>query len=123
MPTTVNRGIPNFPDYRLGPLDGSPCDTLGMDNHPVAKFRYEADTLDHLRLRFTDLSYFRPEAWSWDFGDGSPASAVRYPQHLYTKSGTYEVCLTVSNENSSDNNCRTVTIGGTNSTDETAPAV
>ncbi|MDV7397611.1 PKD domain-containing protein, partial [Arthrospira platensis SPKY1] len=111
------------PDYRLGPLDGSPCDTLGLDNHPVAKFRYEADTLDHLRLRFTDLSYFRPEVWSWDFGDGSPASAERYPQHLYAKSGTYEVCLTVSNENSSDTNCRTVTIGGTNSTDETAPAV
>lgn len=123
MPTMFHRGIPNFPDYRLGPLDGSPCDTLGLDNHPVAKFRYEADTLDHLRLRFTDLSYFRPEAWSWDFGDGSPASAERYPQHLYTKSGTYEVCLTVSNENSSDTNCRTVTIGGTNPTDETAPAV
>lgn len=24
--------MPNFPNYRLGPIDGSPCDTLGIDN-------------------------------------------------------------------------------------------
>ncbi|HRQ29451.1 MAG TPA: PKD domain-containing protein [Saprospiraceae bacterium] len=117
MPTGIARGLPNFPDYRLGPLDGSPCDTLGMDNHPVAKFRYEADTLDHLRLRFTDLSYFRPETWNWDFGDGSPNSEERYPVHRYDKNGTYEVCLTVSNENSVNTVCRIVNIGGTGTSD------
>ncbi|MBK7699704.1 MAG: hypothetical protein IPJ39_13695 [Saprospiraceae bacterium] len=40
MPTGIARGIPNFPHYRLGPLDGSPCDTLGLDNNPIAKYRY-----------------------------------------------------------------------------------
>src|SRR5690606_31966845 len=31
--------------------------------------------------------------------------------HTYSQNGTYEVCLNVSNENSSNTTCRTVTIG------------
>ena len=103
--------IPNFPNYRLGPLDGSPCDTLGLDNHPVAKFRYEPDNLDNTRLRFTDLSYFRPESWTWNFGDGSPQEHARNPYHNFSLDGVYHVCLTVSNENSSNTTCRDITIG------------
>ncbi|MBK9253986.1 MAG: T9SS type A sorting domain-containing protein [Saprospiraceae bacterium] len=122
MPTRFTRTIPNLPNFRLGPLDGSPCDTLGLDNHPVAKFRYEPDTLDYLRIRFTDLSYFRPETWSWDFGDSSPKVADRYPFHRYTQNGTYNVCLTVSNENSSNTTCRTVTIGTSSSDDTPEPS-
>jgi PKD domain/Secretion system C-terminal sorting domain len=117
LPTSCPPGMPNFPNYRLGPLDGSPCDTLGIDNHPIAKYRYEPDTIDHLRIRFTDLSYFRPETWSWDFGDGSPRVGIRHPYHSYTAAGTYNVCLTVSNENSSHTSCRTITIG-TSSVDD-----
>jgi len=118
MPTGISRGIPNFPHYRLGPLDGSPCDTLGLDNHPIAKYRYEADSTDHLRLRFTDLSYFRPETWSWDFGDGSPRMSTQSPYHTFAQNGTYRVCLTVSNENSSNTSCRTITLGTSSSDDE-----
>ncbi len=118
MPTGISRGIPNFPHYRLGPLDGSPCDTLGLDNHPIAKYRYEADSTDHLRLRFTDLSYFRPETWSWDFGDGSPRVSTQSPYHTFAQNGTYRVCLTVSNENSSNTSCRTITFGTSSSDDE-----
>ncbi len=117
-----SRSAPNFPNYRLGPLDGSLCDTLGLDNHPIAKYRYEPDTIDHLRIRFTDLSYFRPEAWSWDFGDGSPRVNMRHPYHSFAASGTYNVCLTVSNENSSNTSCRTITIG-TSSVDDGISAV
>ena len=110
--------IPNFPHYRLGPLDGSSCDTLGLDNHPIAKYRYEADSIDYLRLRFTDLSYFRPETWSWDFGDGSPRVSMQSPYHTFAQKGTYHVCLTVSNENSSNTVCRTITLGTSSSDDE-----
>ncbi|MEZ4910486.1 MAG: PKD domain-containing protein [Saprospiraceae bacterium] len=109
--------IPNFPHYRLGPLDGSPCDTLGLDNHPVAKYRYEPDSIDYLRLRFTDLSYFRPETWVWDFGDGSPRVTTQHPYHTFSGNGTYHVCLTVSNENSSNTVCRDITLGTVNSDD------
>jgi len=118
MPTGISRGIPNFPHYRLGPLDGSPCDTLGLDNDPIAKYRYEADSIDYLRLRFTDLSYFRPETWSWDYGDGSPKVAQRHNYHTFPSNGTYKVCLTVSNENSSNTVCRTITLGTSSSDDE-----
>ncbi len=117
LPTSCPPGMPNFTNYRLGPLDSSPCDTLGIDNHPIAKYRYEPDTTDHLRIRFTDLSYFRPETWSWDFGDGSPRVSMRHPYHSYAALGTYNVCLTVSNENSSNTSCRTITIG-TSSVDD-----
>jgi PKD domain/Secretion system C-terminal sorting domain len=110
---TVNNSctVPNFPYFRLGPEDGSSCDTLGLDNHPIAKFRYEQDTLDHLRVRFTDLSYFRSEKWLWDFGDGTTHNGPKPYWHTFLKNGLYNVCLTVSNENSSNTVCRWVTIG------------
>jgi hypothetical protein len=111
LPTSCDNGLPNFPNYRLGPLDGSSCDTLGLDNHPIAKYRYEPDTIDYKRIRFTDLSYFRPETWSWDFGDNSPKISQRSPYHTYAQNGTYKVCLTVNNENSSNTSCRNITIG------------
>jgi hypothetical protein len=107
---SFSRTIPNIANYRLGPLDGSPADTLGLDNHPIAEYRYEQDTLDHHTVRFTDLSYFRPESWYWTFGDGNTTNE-QYPYHSYDKNGVYEVCLTVSNENSSNTSCRTLTIG------------
>jgi hypothetical protein len=115
--TVFVRTIPNFPNYRLGPLDDSSCDTLGLDNHPIAKYRYEPDTIDYKRIRFTDLSYFRPETWSWDFGDNSPKISQRSPYHTYAQNGTYKVCLTVSNENSGNTSCRNITIG-TSATDD-----
>ena len=40
--TSVNFG--NLPNFNLGPLDGSPCDTLGLDN-PLA---VEKDTKKHI---------------------------------------------------------------------------
>jgi PKD repeat protein len=118
LPTNVFRTLPNFPNYRLGPLDGSSCDTLGLDNNPIAKYRYEPDSIDYKRIRFTDLSYFRPESWSWDFGDGSPKISIKSPYHSFPKDGTYKVCLTVSNENSSNTSCRDITIGVSNTEDD-----
>jgi len=103
--------VPNFPNYRLGPLDGSPCDTLGLDNVPVAWYRYEQDTLDVLSVAFTDLSYREPATWSWDFGDGSAGSTARHPVHQFPDKGAYTVCLTVSNPYGSDTHCKTLYLG------------
>jgi hypothetical protein len=44
-----------FPHYRLGPLDGSPCDSLGIDNIPVANYRVD-DTLGCSAATFTTWS-------------------------------------------------------------------
>ncbi|HMG16999.1 MAG TPA: PKD domain-containing protein [Saprospiraceae bacterium] len=100
-----NLSLPNFPNFRLGPIDGSACDTLGIDNIPVANFNYERAVAFPSHFDFTDLSYYDPQVWKWDFGDGS-TSTERYPVHDYKITGDYEVCLTVSNPNGIDTKCK-----------------
>ena len=107
---TLNLGtVPNHPNYRLGPLDGTACDTLGLDNVPVAHFRYAADSFVSNTFIFRDLSYYEPATWVWDFGDGT-GSTQRCPAHTYPAPGAWQVCLSVSNANGSDTQCRTVEI-------------
>jgi len=117
LPTYNSFSIPTFPNYRLGPLDGSPCDTLGIDNLPISWWRSEQDTLDPLTMAFHDLSYYEPDTWAWDFGDPvsglSNTSSERHPDHLFSAPGDYQVCLTVSNANASNTLCRTLTLGNT----------
>ncbi|MBL7802807.1 MAG: PKD domain-containing protein [Saprospiraceae bacterium] len=107
LPVINAQSVPNFPNYRLGPLDGSSCDTLGLDNLLVAWWRYEQDTLNPNLFEFRDLSYYEPEQWIWDFGDGL-GSSDRNPVHEYAQNGSYQVCLTVSNINGSNTFCRTI---------------
>jgi PKD repeat protein len=109
---------PTFPTTASALSMARPCDTLGIDNHPIAKYRYEPDTIDYRRIRFTDLSYFRPETWSWDYGDGSPRVTQKHNYHTFPADGTYRVCLTVSNENSSNTACRDITIGVSSTDDD-----
>jgi len=110
LPTYNGASMPNFPNFRLGPLDDSTCDTLGLDNLPIAKFRYDQDTLNYLDFTFTDLSYYEPVDWQWDFGDGF-TSQDTCPAHTFQQSGVYEVCLTVSNINGTHSHCRTLNLG------------
>lgn len=107
LPTFNAGSVPNFPNYRLGPIDGSPCDTLGIDNIPLSRWRYEQDTLTPFTVQFYDLSDYEPATWSWDFGEGS-SSTDTLPAHTFPGPGTYEVCLTVSNANGSDTKCKTL---------------
>ena len=111
LPTENAFSMPSFPNYRQGPLDGSACDTLGLDNHPVARWRYEQDTLNVLHFAFRDLSYFEPDTWRWSFGDGTPYAYERHPEHTYAQPGAYEVCLIASNANSADTLCRKLFVG------------
>jgi hypothetical protein len=121
LPTYNAFSMPNFPNYRLGPLDGSPCDTLGLDNHPVAFYRYDQDSVSYLLVRFTDLSHHEPAEWHWDFGDGT-SSGQQNPMHIFPNDGTYEVCLTVSNQYDTSTFCRTLVIGtGISATNEAQP--
>ncbi|MCW5922878.1 MAG: PKD domain-containing protein [Saprospiraceae bacterium] len=111
LPCNNNSSLPTFANYRLGPLDGSPCDTLGLDNHPKAWYRYEQDTLDALHVEFTDLSYYEPATWSWDFGDGSAGSVEQHPAHQFPQPDVYQVCLTANNQYGSDTHCKMLYIG------------
>jgi len=105
-----------YPRYRLGPLDNSPCDTLGLNNLPHAEYRYDlADSAQTLALQFTDVSWYEPDHWQWDFGDpasgGGNASAGQNPVHTFSKSGTYTVCLIAGNQYAADTICKQVTVG------------
>lgn len=110
LKTYYTSTMPTFNTLRLGPIDGGACDTLGIDNNPVSHFRYEQDSLDYLDLDFIDLSYYEPTEWEWDFGDGTE-STERFPSHRYEVEGAYKVCLTVSNQFSSDMRCDTLYLG------------
>jgi PKD repeat protein len=112
--------MPNLPNFRLGPIDGSPCDTLGLDNHPLANFRWEQeDSTELLRITFTDLSAYEPETWQWTFGDGAESQDTS-PVHTYAQPNVYEVCLVVRNQNSADTICRTVNVGVSSTNDDQA---
>lgn len=110
LPTNNVATLANHPNYRLGPIDGSPCDTLGLDNLPLAWFRSERDETEDFRFLFRDLSFYEPQTWAWTFGDGT-WSDQRHPAHEFPGPGVYEVCLAVSNANGADTLCRTLELG------------
>jgi PKD repeat protein len=99
-----------YPNYRLGPIDGSSCDSLGIDNIPMAMYHYDIeDTLVPLSITFTDASYYEPTNWYWTFGDGSSSTEVS-PVHTYLGPGTYTACLVVSNQYGADTLCRDILV-------------
>ena len=55
-------------------------------------------------------------SYVWDFGDGSSSTQTN-PQHTYNSSGTYTVCLTISDSNNcSGTFCDTISVGSTGGT-------
>jgi PKD repeat protein len=101
-----NSPMAYYPNYRLGPIDGSPCDTLGINNLPVAAFLWDSVEME---VTFTNNSYYEPTAFLWDFGDGA-TSSVTDPVHNYAAPGTYYACLTASNAYGTDTACQWVTV-------------
>lgn len=96
---------PTFPNYLLGPEDGSLCDSLGIDSHPWSWWRYEQDTVRKSCIRFMDLSRNATSGIQWDFGDGTQSSESN-PIHCFSSGGLYKVCLTVRNEQDAVSLCR-----------------
>jgi PKD repeat protein len=118
--------MPNHPNYRLGPIDGSACDTLGLDNHPLARFRWDfEDTISPLRVTFSDLSAYEPDQWTWYFGDGTvlDTTASGEVMHSFPSPGTYTVCLVATNGYSSDTVCHTIQIGTVSASEPVAQQV
>ena len=110
LPTRNRFSTQHFPNYRLSSLDSSPCDTLNLNNLPLAGFRYEADTINPFLIEFTDNSFYEPTDWLWDFDDNGAMSTEVNPLHEFSENGIYEVCLTVSNQYSSNTFCREVEV-------------
>jgi len=84
-------------------------------NNCQAKFSYQPDstsTTPYL-VFFNDLSVGNPSVWLWDFGDNNTATGPN-PEHVYPGPGTYNVCLTISNDSAgiscSDTYCNQINV-------------
>lgn len=71
---------------------GSATLQVSIQAQPNPAFSWNANGLE---VTFTNLST-GALGYSWDFGDGSPATSISSPTHLFDASGTYTVTLIAS---------------------------
>ena len=83
------------------------CQDVAVTVAPVAAFTFVTQSAG--LVDFTDASNNNPTDWAWDFGDGN-TSIDQNPQHTYSASGMYTVCLTVTNSAGSNTICETVNV-------------
>jgi PKD repeat protein len=119
LPTWNRRTLPNFPDFSLGALPDGYCDSLTESRSMHAFFEYTVDSINPNAVDFTDLSWYNPVSWSWDFGDGQ-TSTVQHPVHVYETVGPYQICLVVSNTLNTDTLCIEITLTDTTGPEMTA---
>jgi PKD repeat protein len=120
LPTSNARTLPNFPNYSLGSLPEGACDTTTIDSTMIADFTFTINThINPFKVQFTDLSYYDPVSWSWNFGDGH-TSTEQHPVHVYDTSGEYLVCLAVTNAWNADTLCLELTVADTSEPQITA---
>jgi PKD repeat protein len=85
-----------------GPTDITP---------PVANF---SQTCTELSCTFDDQSTGSPSGWSWTFGDvnsgAANTSTLENPVHVFTAPGTYQVVLTVTNDDGTNSITKPVTV-------------
>lgn len=72
---------------------------------PVAGFSYSVDAGNKLKVNFTNQSE-NAALYTWDFGDNIGTSVDKNPTYTYTKSGTYNVTLTVKNSADASNSLK-----------------
>jgi gliding motility-associated-like protein len=68
---------------------------------PVAAFNY-TPVCPGAASTFQDVSTFTGgtiNAWSWNFGDGSPLAGIQSTPHTYTTAGAFDVVLVVTGSN------------------------
>jgi hypothetical protein len=76
---------------------------------PVTSF---SNTTTALNAAFSNTSYAPGTlTTAWNFGDGNTSSSSN-PSHTFTASGTYNVCLTVTNTCGSNMSCQLVSVCG-----------
>lgn len=78
--------------------------------NPVAKFAYQPECNNRLRIQFTDKS-LGAQSWFWEFGDGGSSNMQNPGQHDYAAPGNYNVSLTVTNGSCSYKETRPIQIG------------
>jgi PKD repeat protein len=81
------------------------CDNITVGNNPGCQATFQAYANPGTTLfQFNDFSVGNISNWRWDFGDPasgiSNTSTLQNPQHAYLLPGTYNVCLTISSDDS-----------------------
>ena len=100
------QSIPNFINYRLGALEGSSCDTLGILNKPVARFTTRE--LLEQGLEIVDLSFNNPTTYTWSL-NGIEFSSLSDPDQISIDTAVDNtICLIVSNSYGADTLCKTL---------------
>jgi plastocyanin len=102
-------------------LTASQAHTIVIPGPPSANFSAQPTTTP-LTIAFTDASNPGPggaaiTTWSWNFGDPASGptdgSSTQDPQHTFTATGTYTVCLTVGDaQGRTATHCAPVTVSG-----------
>ena len=82
------------------------CGTVIVCDPMAAAFSQVANLL---QVDFTDGSTGAVTAWSWDFGDGN-TSTMQNPTHTYAAAGTYNACLTTTDNCGTDSSCSSITV-------------
>jgi hypothetical protein len=122
LPAYMFGGPPALPNYKLGSIDNSLCDSLGINNFPIAEFGYLQDSNQYLKIKFRDLSYHEPKEWQWEFEDLNYSTLISNdtsPYHNFPKVGIYKVCLRVKNSNGESSICKNLIIEPTVDQDTT----
>ena len=106
---------PNFTPTGTGPAESARDGDSG-NTAPTAAYTF---TTTDLTANFTDASSDADPGdfittWSWDFGDTNSGSGTA-PSHTYAGAGTYNVTLTVTDNNGASNSVtQAVTVTGGN---------
>lgn len=101
-------------DTVSGCRDSADVLTLNTGNRSncLANFLIYTDNKDWSNLNIHEWSFGEELQFHWDFGDGS-YSNERVPSHVYDTFGRYLLCLTVSNEECSNEYCRYIKLDST----------
>lgn len=93
------------------------CQTIVVDSTIIAPMfctsYFIFTQLSPYQLAVVNLSSGVNLSFNWDFGDGSTSTAA-YPIHNYPNTGTYQICLTVSDATGCTNTyCDSLTVDST----------
>ena len=93
----------------------SSADTLNVivSAAPLSSFSAYTAICQNDTVHFTDLSLGNGSTITtrtWDFGDGSPASSLTNPSHVYISNGSFNVKLTASTSTCSDDTIITINV-------------